>query len=278
MRLNESSLVTPEPYHIPGYCGYCPQLKYKITETIGKTTHKLLTEKDCKSKRPVLVPLKETNFENTKDAIKLDLLDKREKKNCEKKYRANMVSGYTGYIPKGQHYFGERYALFSRNAILHMEEERQRIDTSLNNLHNTVKCSTPMKPITDKKMMYFPKVLQHSLSPYTLSNNDPRKHMMSGYTGFVPRSREIIGSGYPKITNLALRHFANQCATNKILSEIASEPLSFEKPIHDFQRARSVYLNNYGMVPHYTGHIPGEKFRYGHTFGFSSSKKSCKVE
>ena len=39
-------LMTPDPYHIPGYCGYCPQLKYHIGRTFGGHTHNLLTSRD----------------------------------------------------------------------------------------------------------------------------------------------------------------------------------------------------------------------------------------
>ena len=52
----------------------------------------------------------------------------------------------------------------------------------------------PLTARTKKTKMYFPKGIQHSLSPYTYNNDDPRKYMLSGYTGFVPKSRETIGT------------------------------------------------------------------------------------
>ena len=40
----KSKLFTPDPYYIPGYCGYCPMQKYQLGETYGKTTAKILTD------------------------------------------------------------------------------------------------------------------------------------------------------------------------------------------------------------------------------------------
>lgn len=113
---------------------------------------------------------------------------------------------FLGYIPKGQHYYGERYAGFTQNAIAHMEDAQQNYDQQQQKLRSqirsqyeentgsSVRChKTPLKPIIEKTKMYFPKGKQHSLSPYTYNNADPRKYMMSGYTGFVPCSRGLIG-------------------------------------------------------------------------------------
>jgi len=59
-----------------------------------------------------------------------------------------------------------------------------------------VECGQRVLPLgarNKKTKMYFPKGIQHSLSPYTYNNDDPRKYMLSGYTGFVPKSKETIG-------------------------------------------------------------------------------------
>lgn len=113
----------------------------------------------------------------------------------------SFFTSYLGYIPKGQHYFGDRYAVFSGDAIAHMEQEQrtyaqqQKKLTELIRTQKPNRFKMPLLPITDKTKMYFPKFsIQHSLSPYTYANDDPRKYMLSGYTGFVPNSRTTIGS------------------------------------------------------------------------------------
>merc|ERR1711970_1198035 len=50
----KSKLFTPDPYYIPGYCGYCPMQKYQLGETYGKTTAKILID-DSIAKSPHLV-------------------------------------------------------------------------------------------------------------------------------------------------------------------------------------------------------------------------------
>lgn len=42
MSLN--SILTPQPNYIPGYTGYCPQYKYRVGDTYGSLTHKVLID------------------------------------------------------------------------------------------------------------------------------------------------------------------------------------------------------------------------------------------
>nr|XP_043868766.1 protein FAM166B [Solea senegalensis] len=41
-------LVTPDPHYVPGYTGYCPQLKYNMGRTYSQQTAELLTSPDVK--------------------------------------------------------------------------------------------------------------------------------------------------------------------------------------------------------------------------------------
>lgn len=282
MRLNESSLETKEPYHIPGYCGYCPQFKYKIKETFGKTTHDLLTSPDiCRSTWPVLAPLEDVQTTD-KESVrhKEALINSRGRQHGDQKYGTNMVPGYTGYIPKGQHFFGDRYAIFTGDAISHMEDDQQSYvdqqtrlrtlikDQCMNGLSGNSQRKLPLTARSKKTKMYFPKGIQHSLSPYTYSNDDPRKYMLSGYTGFVPKSRETIGMGYPDITKKALCEFTSVAAESKACDKT---PVVIRRPQKKLVDTKPIYIHDSGMVPHYTGHVPGEKFRFGRTFGFSTT-------
>ena len=80
------------------YCGYCPQFKYKIKETFGKTTHALLTAPGIsRSARPVLAPLEGLKEEIVKDETrKQKLIESRGKNLGDQKYGKQMVPGYTG--------------------------------------------------------------------------------------------------------------------------------------------------------------------------------------
>jgi hypothetical protein len=49
---------------------------------------------------------------------------------------------------------------------------------------------TPLKKIRPHPAVYYSrKSPQHSLSPLTMGNDNPKKYFMSGYTGFLPRAR-----------------------------------------------------------------------------------------
>ena len=80
------------------YCGYCPQFKYKIKETFGKTTHALLAAPGIsRSGRPVLAPLEGLKEEIVKDETrKQKLIESRGKNLGDQKYGKQMVPGYTG--------------------------------------------------------------------------------------------------------------------------------------------------------------------------------------
>ena len=139
---------------------------------------------------------------------------------------------------------------------------------------HTARYKTPLVQISDDTRIYFPKGIQHSLSPYTLDNDHPMKKMISGYTGFVPRSRGIIGIGYPDVTNQALCDFTTEHAKTKMMSHAKINLKRPERPAVD---TKQIYYKESGMVPHYTGHVPSEKYRYGRTFGHSTKNAISQV-
>jgi hypothetical protein len=74
---------------------------------------------------------------------------------------------------------------------------------------------------------------------------------LTGFTGYVPQSRFLIGRGYPATTNEALIQFGR---------EMRSEPSSYA----DMRRKSStlppiptVYPSSDGLLPFYDGHVPG---------------------
>lgn len=111
---------------------------------------------------------------------------------------------FLGYIPGGKHFFGERYAVLIKRARMEQKNSLQWNACKLDRQQRTQKYdmesirsrqlpTIPLKPIAEKTPMYYPKVTQHSVSPYTLRNDHPGKHFIAGYTGFVPRARQFMG-------------------------------------------------------------------------------------
>ena len=107
-----------------------------------------------------------------------------------------------GFIPKGEHYFGKRYADTCLSAIADFQtdqnsnrKKKQELrsiadlqsgrtvprdvlpqDTQLMTKHKT-----PLKAIAEKPKEYYNiREEQHSLSPYIMPNDHPQKYRMSG--------------------------------------------------------------------------------------------------
>lgn len=91
---------------------------------------------------------------------------------------------------------------------------------------------------------------------------------LPGYTGFVPRSRVLIGHGYPNITHQALNDFSDAMT---IAQRAKVEPIKIHRVEVKALDTTNIYPIESGLVPHYTGHIPGQKSRYGETFGHSTA-------
>ncbi|KAJ8039274.1 hypothetical protein HOLleu_16934 [Holothuria leucospilota] len=309
----KSVLMTPDPYHTPGYRGFCPQFKFEIGETFGRTTSRLLTNpKIARSSYPVLCdiapvtePSSNTSHYEAVRKEKLNLIDKRQKSRFgDQKLGVRMVPGYTGYIPKSQHYYGTTYGEICVNAISdfekdyrkHLENQKrmQKLrqiqegraekltekERKLLNLPENLPLKSLVKDVGP--LVYLPKSKQHSTSPYYMDDKNPGKFFVSGYTGFVPRSRGYIGMGYPVVTNRALVDFTNDDshAITKLKQYGQADTFMGQKngvytdegylPAIKGDKKPVIYPIDSGLVPNYTGHIPGEKFRYGTTFGHST--------
>ena len=97
--------------------------------------------------------------------------------------------------------------------------------------------------------------------------DNPGKYQVSGYTGFVQGARAHIGMGYPEATkNALITKLVNRQNEPK-----CNKPIQLERPIAEIIETKPIYYQDSGMVPHYTGHVPGEKYRYGRTFGHSTT-------
>ena len=78
---------------------------------------------------------------------------------------------------------------------------------------------------------------------------------VTGYTGFVPRARPRLGMGYPIITHEALNEFTSD---TKRLTDIKEQGITIHREERPIKDSRLIYPVESGLVPHYTGHIPGK--------------------
>ncbi|KAI1905186.1 hypothetical protein AGOR_G00013540 [Albula goreensis] len=263
-------LVTPDPQYIPGYAGYCPQLKFNVGETYGKMTARLLTDPGVSRSRQLVL-----YNGNTSSGNDLELRDKvLRSRPGNRRHPDGMLPGYTGFVPKSRNYFSLPYGETCREALFEFEKDQERrksmaasTDLPLVN-YSTAPISTkrasssPMTPIARAPAPYIsPERWMPLGSPYTMESNNPNKCFISGFTGFVPKARFLFGSSFPTITNKALVQFDKEQRAKR-----SSVDLGDEEGV-SLPSVSTIYPSNMGLLPCYTGHVPGYKFRYGQPFG-----------
>ncbi|XP_040276099.1 protein FAM166B [Bufo bufo] len=275
-------LMTPDPHFIPGYGGFCPQYKYNMGKTYGKLTGQLLTSPDVHHSGQLV--LQSCPFPPPRYDTNLGMSNRRKPRLGDHKLYWSMIPGYTGFIPRSQKFFAKTYAETTRDALtdFHKDQDQQQSHLKeqllVSKLQSgqqpprtehekqliTAKYRTPLPALSKEPAPYVsPNAFQIQISPYYMEEEDPQKYFISGYTGYVPRSRFLIGTGYPITTNRAITEFSEM--TLKKGSKIGVQEAR-EGSRHQSDQSH-IYLEQLGLLPRYTGYVPGYKFQYGHTYG-----------
>uniref|UniRef100_A0A3B4Y0S3 Ciliary microtubule inner protein 2B n=1 Tax=Seriola lalandi dorsalis TaxID=1841481 RepID=A0A3B4Y0S3_SERLL len=228
-------LLTPDPHYIPGYAGYCPQLKFNMGKSYSQLTAELLTSPDVKHSSRLVIPTDPVRSTVTADTAALTL------RGIPDSNLKKVIPGYTGrYITLTQ-------AMHVSTVSCHLLAQRPTL---------------PLTAITNEVISYKPlKPFVPSGKPYHMEDDNPHKYFISGFTGHVPKCRSLIGKGYPITTNQALIQFGKQQQSDPTSHDTAGRKDSSTPPMP------TIYPSNRGVVPSFTGHIPGYQFMYGHTFG-----------
>lgn len=278
---NQSKLVTPSPYHLPGYGGFCPEYRFQCADTFGRTTHKLLTNRDvATSGTSILTDLSLPQLSKSGSLVadeaelaKKRIIRSRPQREGNQKFLEDITPGYSGFIPHHEKFFAETFHRTSNDAICDFEladrslrERRFDLDRHSQRPVSLSADSIKMKPLATRQKPYVSKSQLHYVrSPYRMSHDDPEKYFMSGYAGCVPRSRYKHGSSFPKITNESLVQFSDELQR---IQAVKREPVRLDR-FNDRKKGYNpavVYPVDSGLIPHYSGHIPGEKYRLGACF------------
>lgn len=115
----------------------------------------------------------------------------------------------------------------------------------------------PVRPSTGKYSPYF-------LAPDSAPTD---KTFITGYTGYIPQSKFLpVSKVYQDQTNEALDRFtADQIRNKRDVERNISAESCLSNRLVTFGDSASgpIYRKNQGLVPKYTGHLPGHKYRYG---------------
>ncbi|XP_015272263.1 PREDICTED: protein FAM166A [Gekko japonicus] len=103
-----------EPYYVPGYAGFYPQIRYQVGQTYGRTTSQLLTDPEIqKSPYSVLAPLTKPKFIEDFSQRRIPAHE--------------MMDQYQSYIPR---YTGEGGPLPTRIEAVPLPRATETVDVS----------------------------------------------------------------------------------------------------------------------------------------------------
>ena len=159
-----------------------------------------------------------------------------------------------------------RYAIACDNAIADFDTEQTRSlknNTALGQINR--KChpklqldGTREKELKDSIQAISIKLTSKSIAKTVpvacMNDDDPNKFHKSGYMGYVPRRKELIGLSYPVSSHVAIKQFHDDC---RLHSAEALRPITITRQVQSARDSRTIFPKDSGIVPHYTGHVPG---------------------
>ncbi|OCT98938.1 hypothetical protein XELAEV_18011169mg [Xenopus laevis] len=243
------TLMTPDPHFIPGYSGFCPQYRYSLGKTYGQLTSHLLTNPDIRRSGHLVLqsnPFPPAPRGHSYNEASQELGGRRRRQRLgDPKLTISMIPGYTGT---------------AGSPLLSGAAAKQSVLLLLTARHRTPLPALSKEPAPFMSLRGF----QPQGSPYYMEEENPNKYFISGYTGYVPRSRFLIGNGYPITTNRAMVEFAHM---NQKKGVRFSDQQGHNEGDNLHTEQGQIYLEELGLLPRYTGYVPGYKFQFGNTFG-----------
>ncbi|XP_022229633.2 UPF0605 protein GA14893 [Drosophila obscura] len=290
--------ITPEPHLVPGYTGHCTQNRDRVGKTYGKQTHKLLID-PCIYHAPELIVLPIDAKHGLKDyptEHELKVLRRREEL-VDAVYRHPILPGYAGFVPNMASQTGKRYvAAASAGVAQHetlmelyrcenrtlrhrdlLESGKGLFERKLNErLLPQARYRSPLIPVTGRSKGVKPgecppkvEKLCYSkfTSPHFLEDDDDDKFIINGYAAHIPMAVTRFGESNQVLTHRALCSFSDYMYKRKrdiwCCGQDLTRPAVTCPPVGHFV----IYHDDIGMVPSYAGHVPGELYKFGRTYG-----------
>ncbi|CAM4558117.1 ciliary microtubule inner protein 2B isoform X2 [Caretta caretta] len=259
------SLASPDPHHGAGSAGYCPP-----NESCGQLISPLPTSPEVAGSSQLMLQPAPWPCHGAQPVQQAgELLGTRPA--CwgagAQPLGCCVIPGYTGFIPRAQNLFAKTYSEICKEARSDFARQQLRAAGQEQELQKAGRLpqGTKGKLLTTKYRTPglaaapygLPFAFQPQGSPYSMEDNNPHKCFISGFTGFVPRARFLIGAGYPLTTHRALVEFGQ----NRGSRPEAGKGSTVLPPL------LKSYPTDMGLLPHYAGYVPGYKFQFGHTYG-----------
>ncbi|XP_028391194.1 protein FAM166B-like isoform X2 [Dendronephthya gigantea] len=253
--------------NLPGYTGYCPRLRFKCGRTYGADTDKLTR---LHTKNEKLNPLKAISSTSTRVQLPSPTGDN--------KLTANMVPGYTGYVPihTPGYIYGTRYKESTEEALEKFLQTNAKQRSDQQDLAQTAASAPSLR----KRYDFHDPAVYPDLNPMYSKNyrTTDRKDFLEppvlGYTGFVPNIEQFgLGQRYTKWTEEGLEESVKSRLRQEHLLtqriDLKRPDCSVPENLKSFKGNPSlgVLYRKKGMLPKYTGYIPCARFRYGKTYG-----------
>ncbi|TMW49145.1 hypothetical protein DOY81_005777 [Sarcophaga bullata] len=292
-------VITPEPHLIPGYTGHCPQYRFRAGKTYGKLTHKLLLDPCTKHAVELIVtPPTQPALMDYPTAKEVNTLKKRATF-IDPVYQYPIIPNYDGFVPNILSKTGKRFMAAATAGVAQhedlmeilrcekrflqhhdlLESGRGRFDAKLRErMIPRTTYRSPLIPVTQRgQAIKMEKCKGDSAKvnyskftvPHFMENDDEEKYIMKGYAGHIPMAMTRFGQSNKALTNSALCEFTNNYHHRKSAEWCPMEMSGVASSTpNDGQFV--VYHRMTGMVPKYAGHVPGELFSFGRTYGNST--------
>ncbi|XP_034234707.1 UPF0605 protein CG18335-like [Thrips palmi] len=289
---------TPQPLMVPGYTGYVPQYRYRIGETFGKTTHKIMLDPHVQlADKLVLSDRSSDNYQVTRPSENdVDIVQSRFRYG-DPVYQHPVIPGYEGFLPRIRGQSGQRFTAAAAAALSDFEQQQRKARATRNQIVRTQHLQNNAAEPRDlldrmvqanqwKMPLYMVRpemtgVIRHvcapeaavpparnTISPYFADPNDPEKYFVLGYTGHVPYGMARYGQTSQALTNSALCDFTHNYRRRQSTEWAPVGVVQPDPPL--LITPPEIYHKHVALLPHYVGHLPGAKFRYGRTYGSDS--------
>ncbi|KAL9878976.1 CIMIP2 protein GA14893-like isoform 1-T1 [Glossina fuscipes fuscipes] len=278
------------------YTGHCPQFRFREGKTYGKLTHKLLID-PCAKHAPELIVTTPTQ------PLLVDYPTQKEIKTLEDHekfvdavYKHPLIPGYDGYVPKMNSKLGKRYmaaataGVAEHEALLELLRCQQRhlrhrslleggegiFDPKLNErMMPMTAYRGPLIPVRPraqgvKAETCFIKKEKIPYSKFTVPHfmevDDEEKFIVNGYSGHIPMAMTRFGQSSKQLSHGALSEFINNYRHRRSDEWCPLQSAGVASSCPNTSQF-VIYHPTVGMIPNYAGHVPGEAFTFGRTYG-----------